>query len=49
MVFAFDDKESFEEITTWSRAIDKSASEKIIKVLVGNKCDLPEENKEVSL
>jgi len=40
VVFAVDDKKSFENVKTWVQEIDRYAGEGVVRLLVGNKCDL---------
>jgi GTPase SAR1 family protein len=40
LVFDLTDSESFENMNFWLSDLNKHAPEKIVKVLVGNKCDL---------
>ena len=42
MIIAFDvtDKASFDQIETWVESVAKHANSSIVKILVGNKCDL---------
>ena len=41
-MFAVDDKKSFENVKTWVQEIDRYAGEGVVRLLVGNKCDLEE-------
>ena len=40
--YAVNDKESFENIENWMKQIKQHASEDVCKILIGNKCDMPE-------
>jgi Ras-related protein Rab-1A len=40
MVYDITDNETFEHIKNWMNDIDKFAKEGVLKILVGNKCDL---------
>ena len=40
VVFAVDDTKSFENVKTWVTEIERYAGEGVVKLLVGNKCDL---------
>jgi Ras-related protein Rab-1A len=40
VVFAVDDAKSFENVKTWVTEIERYAGEGVVKLLVGNKCDL---------
>ena len=40
VVFAVDDQKSFENVKTWVTEIERYAGEGVVKLLVGNKCDL---------
>ena len=42
IVFSIIDKDSFEHIDIWLKEIDNHAKENVLKLLVGNKCDLNE-------
>ncbi|CAD8198123.1 unnamed protein product [Paramecium pentaurelia] len=42
LVFAVNDQESFHDIEKWMNQIKQHASDNIIKVLIGNKTDLPD-------
>ena len=42
IVFDVTDKESFEHVKKWFEEIDRYASDKVSKILVGNKIDLDE-------
>ena len=44
MVYDVGDKKSFEHIKEWTKSIDQHASETAVKILVGNKCDIPQPN-----
>ena len=40
IVFSITDKDSFEHIDIWLKEIENHAKENVLKLLVGNKCDL---------
>jgi small GTP-binding protein len=40
IVFDITDRESFEHVRNWMADIDKFAKEGVLRILVGNKCDL---------
>lgn len=40
LTYACNDRESFKNIENWVKQINQNASEKVCKILVGNKCDL---------
>lgn len=40
LVYDITDKQSFRDIDTWLNEVEKHASENVVKLLVGNKCDL---------
>lgn len=40
--YAVNDKESFENIENWMKQIKTHASEDVCKILIGNKCDMPD-------
>ena len=42
MTFSLGDLNSFQTLENWLRQIKTHASEDVVKILVGNKCDLPE-------
>ena len=45
VIIAFDltDKKSFESVGNWIDSVAKNTDKSIVKILVGNKCDLGEE------
>jgi small GTP-binding protein len=43
LVYDVSNRKSFQNIKTWISAINEHASDNVIKVLVGNKVDLPPE------
>ena len=45
MVYDVTDAESFENVKNWMTEIDRFAKEGVLRVLVGNKCDLEEKRK----
>ena len=45
MAFAVDEPQSFADVTTWLNSIREHADPNVVKVLVGNKCDLVEERR----
>lgn len=40
LTYAVNERESFEDIENWVKQIKTHASENVVKVLVGNKCDM---------
>ena len=40
VVYGLDDKKSFENVKQWVELIDRYAGEGVVKLLVGNKCDV---------
>ena len=42
MVYSVNDLTSFNALENWMKQIKTHASENVVKVLVGNKCDLPD-------
>jgi len=42
LTYAINDQQSFSAIESWMKQIKAHASENVIKILVGNKCDLPD-------
>ena len=45
IVFDITDHDSFDHIRNWMADIDKFAKEGVLRILVGNKCDLQNERK----
>ena len=48
VVFDITDKDSFEHVKNWMADVDKFAKEGVLRILVGNKCDL-EHKRQVSV
>lgn len=48
MIFAVDDQQSFLNIRTWLQNIEDNAQEDVQTMVLCNKCDIPEEDREVS-
>ena len=46
IVFDITDRDSFDHVRNWMADIDKFAKEGVLRILVGNKCDL-EQNRKV--
>lgn len=42
LAYACNDRESFQSIENWMKQIKQHASEDVCKILVGNKCDMPD-------
>ena len=42
LIFDVTDKDSFKNLSNWLIEIEKNASKNVLKVLIGNKCDLEE-------
>ena len=40
VVYAVDDRQSFDDVTNWMIQLEQNGHENIIKMLVANKCDL---------
>ena len=40
LVYDVTDRKSFDNIRTWMRNIDQHANEQVVKILLGNKCDM---------
>ncbi len=40
LVYDITDKQTFKDVENWLQEVDKYANENVIKLLVGNKCDL---------
>ena len=47
IVYDITSRKSFEDVNNWLAEVDKSGSEGVVKLLIGNKCDL-EGSREVS-
>ena len=45
LLFSLNDKESFDTLNNWLIEIERNANKNVIKLLIGNKCDLKEERK----
>ena len=43
IIYDITNRESFKNLENWLGEIEKNASEKVLKILIGNKCDLEEE------
>ena len=43
LIYDITNKESFKNLESWLIEIEKSASENVLKILIGNKCDLESE------
>ena len=39
LVYACNNRESFKNVETWIKQINESASDKVCKIIIGNKCD----------
>merc|ERR1711975_45369 len=48
LVYDVTDEKSFQNIKSWMRNIDQHANTEVVKVLLGNKCDMPDDKKMVS-
>merc|ERR1711934_181773 len=48
LVYDVTDDKSFNNIRTWMRNIEQHANEQVVKVLLGNKCDMPEDKRMVT-
>ena len=48
LVYDCTDEASFNNVRNWIKQIETHASKDVVKALVGNKCDKPEEEKVVS-
>jgi Ras-related protein Rab-8A len=42
MTYSINDLASFQALENWLKQIKTHASEDVVKILVGNKCDVPE-------
>merc|ERR1712167_341749 len=42
LVYDVTDDKSFSNIRTWMRNIEQHANEQVVKILLGNKCDMPD-------
>ena len=47
LIFDITSRDSFKELENWLAEVEKNASTQILKILIGNKCDL-EEEREIS-
>lgn len=45
IVYAINDRKSFEDVKDWIYQLEENGADKLPKVIVGNKCDLREERK----
>jgi len=45
VVYDVTDRESFEAVKHWMQEIDKYAQENVLKMIVGNKCDMTDKRK----
>eukprot|EP01017_Pseudomicrothorax_dubius_P041633 TRINITY_DN6678_c0_g1_i2.p1 TRINITY_DN6678_c0_g1~~TRINITY_DN6678_c0_g1_i2.p1 ORF type:complete len:205 (+),score=46.67 TRINITY_DN6678_c0_g1_i2:143-757(+) len=43
LVYDVTDRQSFRDVENWVQEVEKQASENVVKVLIGNKCDLDKE------
>jgi len=43
LVYDITDKQSFKDIETWLAEVDKFANDNVVKLLVGNKCDMEQQ------
>ena len=41
MVFDLTRRETFDKVDTWYAKVEENCDEKVVVMLVGNKCDLP--------
>lgn len=41
LTYAVNERESFQAVENWMKQIKLHASDNVVKVLVGNKCDMP--------
>lgn len=48
-VYSVTDRKSFDNISNWIRQVNDSQPESLSKIIVGNKCDCPEAERQVSL
>ena len=48
LVYSIENKQSFEKITEWLKEIKDNAKEEVIVFLIGNKCDLDKNGRNVS-
>ena len=48
LVYDVSDETSFSNVRNWMRQIDQNAAENVNRILVGNKCDVPESDRKVS-
>jgi 50S ribosomal subunit-associated GTPase HflX len=45
LVYDVTDERSFQNVKNWMRQIEQHASENVNKLLIGNKCDVPESDR----
>lgn len=45
IVYAVDDRRSFDDITNWMIQLEQNGANKLPKLIIGNKCDLRDERK----
>jgi len=43
LVYDITDKQSFKDVETWLAEVDKFANDNVVKLLVGNKCDMEQQ------
>ena len=48
LVYDVTDEQSFQNIRNWIRNIEQHAADNVDKILIGNKCDMPEKAVETS-
>lgn len=48
VVYDVSDRESFESISHWLSEVDKNSTEDVCRLIIGNKCDLPDDKRAVS-
>ena len=48
MVYGVNDLHTFHSLENWIKQIKTHASENVVKVLIGNKCDIADQDRKVS-
>ena len=42
LVYSVTERESFDNVNNWMKQITEHADENVVKILLGNKCDMPD-------
>jgi len=48
LVYAVNDRKTFQSLENWMKQLNQTQPEKTCKLIVGNKCDVPESDRQVS-